>query len=513
MKKPNPSICITLSFYFLIYYLVLPNIPNSYKNLLNIFLLISIFIFNFKLNINLLNNFKKLFKFKYYIYFYYFIFFIYLLQLQYFHLNTFFLTDNDVVSITEVILETSKGNFFLGHHFGDADKSNYLAHHFSPILLIFIPFFKILPFRITYCITILFFNLFGLFLWERVSFHLIKKKILYLFISILPLLNGFIFNLFTSYHFESLVFFFFLVFYYGLITKKFTIELIGYVSCILIKEDIPIYFSLISFFFLFKKDAKRFIFYLLVSSFYYSLITYYIQPSLDQSARVNWLLAWENWGKTKGEIIFNLLSSPKIVALTFFEKRKFFFNLFSSFGLLPLLSLSALPSLLALYTLQILSDRIWYNAFYHYYCYTILPFLILGTFDILQNWKRKKLFPMLILSFGLVLYNNKGNQDFPLKIGNINRERVENLKNVIPAIPKNSSVNTSFDLGMHLPLYLKIYPLKKDYLQEFILIDIGGTSPYYTIENMKEDIDKYLAEKKIILFSSSGTVKLYKRVY
>jgi hypothetical protein len=120
---------------------------------------------------------------------------------------------------------------------------------------------------------------------------------------------------------------------------------------------------------------------------------------------------------------------------------------------------------------------------------------------------------MIIFSFCFILYNNKGNQDFPLKIGNINRERVENLKNVIPAIPKNSSVNTSFDLGMHLPLYLKIYPLKKDYLQEFILIDIGGTSPYYTIENMKEDIDKYLAEKKIILFSSSGTVKLYKRVY
>lgn len=436
-----------------------------------------------------------------------------MLQLQYFHFNSFFLTDNDVVSITEVIVESSKGNFFLGHHFGDAEKSNYLAHHFSPILIIFIPFFKIIPFRITYCITILFYNFLGLVLWERISFHLIRKKIVYLFISILPLLNDFLFNLFTSYHFESLLFFFFLLFYYGLITKNFKIELIGYISCILIKEDIPIYFCLLSMFFLFKKDFRRFLSYLLVSSFYYSLITYYIQPALDQSARVNWLLAWENWGKNKTEIIMGILSQPKVVSLIFWEKRNIFFNLFSSFGFLPVLSACSLPSLLVIYTLQILSNRIWYNAFYHYYCYTVLPFLIIGTFDILHGWGKKNILPTICLSFILILYNNKGNQDFPLKLRGINRQRVENLNKVLTEIPEKSSVNTSFDLGMHLPLDMKIYPLKKDYLQEFILIDFGGTSPYYTIENIREDVERYLAEKKIILFYSNGTVKLYKRIY
>ena len=512
MKKPNFTIYLILLIYFLLYYQVLPNFSNNYKNLLNIFLLIFIYIFTFKLKFNILKYSTKPFKIKYFIYIYYFIFFAYLLQLQYFHFYSFFLTDNDVVSVTGVIAETSKGNFFSAFHFGESPKSNYLSHHFSPILLVFIPFFKILPFRITYCITLLIFNLLGLFLWERISFHLFKKKILYLFISILPLLNGFIFNLFTSYHFESLLFFFFLFFYYGLITKNLKMELIGFLFCLLIKEDIPIYFSLLSFFFLFKVDTKRFLIYLLVSTFYYILITYYIQPSLDPSAKVNWLLAWENWGTNKVEIIINILTNPKIVTLRLWEKRNILFNLLSSFGFIPLLSLSTFPSFLALYTLQILSERIWYNAFYHYYCYTILPFLILGTFDILQKWKGKKMFPMIIISFCFILYNNKGNQDFPIKIGNINRERTENLNKVIPAIPKNSAVNTSFDLGMHLPLDLKIYPLKKDYLQEFILIDIRGTSPYYTIENIKEDIEKYLAENKIILFYSSGTVKLYKRI-
>ncbi len=506
MIKKSSFLFFVFLIYFFIYYLILPFYSGNFKNILNLSLFIFTVIFFFKLKIiTLRNNFIR-----HFIYSYYFLYIIYLSLLQYYHLNSFFLTDNDVVSITEVILETSRGNFFLGPHYGDGVNSNYLSHHFSPILVIFIPFFKLIPLRITYCLVLLFFDFLSLLLWEKISFRLFKTKIAYFFIATLPLFNTFLFNLFTSYHFESLLVYFFLLFFYGYTTKSLKLEFLGYLFCLFIKEDIPIYFSMISIYFIFKKDPKRFFFYFIFSIFYYLMITY-IQSTLDLSARVNWLSAWERWGSTKFEILFNIILHPLEVLQIFGNKKTSLFQLLSSVGFIPLFSLSTLPTFLSLYTFQILSDRLWYNTFYHYYCYTIIPVLFLGTFDALKNKRGKFRGAFLLVSFGIILYANKGNQDFPIKIKEIQRDRVESLNAVISVLPLNSSVNTSFDIGMQLPIHLRIFPLKKDDLQEFILIDSGGISPYYTIENINRDIEKYLAEKKIRLYYSVRSVKLYKR--
>ena len=205
---------------------------------------------------------------------------------------------------------------------------------------------------------------------------------------------------------------------------------------------------------------------------------------------------------------------PMEVLSILFEKRNVLVNLFGSFGFIPLLHIPSLGALVVLFSLHIFSSKEWYNSFYHYYSYTVLPFLLysilmLGRKISEKPFEKKSIF--ILLFWGSVFYSLKGNRDFPQKIGTFDRERVRETQAVVEKISKNASVNVFFDMGMHLRKDIRVYSLKKDFLKDFILLDTRGWSPYYPIDNINEDIEKYLKEKKILLYYSVGSVKLYKR--
>ncbi len=456
----------------------------------------------------LINKYLKVF-----IYCSYIFYIVHLGLLQYYHFNSFFLTENDVVSITEIILETERGNLFSAHHFGDPDLGNYLSHHFSPILAIFVPFMSLFPYKMAYCNTLLIFTGLGLWLWEKVLSRLEISKDIYFYLAIFPIYNSYIYNLNTGYHYEITILFFFFLILYGIFQRNYVLEFLGLCFLLMIKEDMPIYVILFATTFLFQKKVKKFVIYFGISILYFLLI-YIVQSNLDSSAKVNWISAWSHWGNTPLEIMSNFLMRPMEVLSILFEKRNVLVNLFGSFGFIPLLHIPSLGALVVLFSLHIFSSKEWYNSFYHYYSYTVLPFLLysilmLGRKISEKPFEKKSIF--ILLFWGSVFYSLKGNRDFPQKIGTFDRERVKETQAVVEKIPKNASVNVFFDMGMHLRKDIRVYSLKKDFLKDFILLDTRGWSPYYPIDNINEDIEKYLKEKKILLYYSVGSVKLYKR--
>ena len=450
---------------------------------------------------------------KIFIYSNYIFYILHLGILQYFHYYSFFLTENDVVSITEIILEIERGNLFNAHHFGDPDTGNYLSHHFSPILAIFVPFMSLLPYKMGYCNTLLIFTGLGLWLWEKVLSQLEISKDIYFYLSIFPIYNSYIYYLNTGYHYEITILFFFFLVIYGIFQKNSILELLGLGFLLMIKEDMPFYVILFATTFLFQKKSKKFLIYFGISILYL-LIIYIVQSNLDNTAKVNWISAWSQWGNTPSEIIINFITRPLEVLSILIEKRNVLLNILGSFGFIPLLHLPSAGALGVILSLHLFSSKEWYNSFYHYYSYTVLPLLL---YSILMLGKKISEKPfgkksLLILFFwGSVFYSLKGNKDFPQKIGTFDNERVRETQAVIEKIPRNASVNVFFDMGMHLRKDIRAYRLKKDFLKDFILLDTRGWSPYYPIENINEDIEKYLKEKKILLYYSIGSVKLYKR--
>ncbi len=450
---------------------------------------------------------------KFIIYSNYIFYIVHLGLLQYYHYMSFFLTENDVVSITEIILETGRGNFFKANHFGNPDTGNYLSHHFSPILALFVPFMSILPTKMGYCNTLLFFTGLGLWLWEKVLSLLEINKKIYFYLSIFPIYNSYIYNLNTGYHYEITVLFFFFLTLYGFFKNNSLLEYIGLSFLLMIKEDMPIYVVLFATTFLYLKKCKKFFIYSGISILYLILI-YIVQSNLDSTAKVNWISAWSHWGDSPSEIIINFITRPKEVFFDLLEKRNILINLLGSFGFIPLLYLPSLGALAVIFTLHIFSSKEWYNTFYHYYSYTVLPLLLYSIVELGKKSSEKPFLKkgLLFLFFwGSVFYSLKGNKDFPQNIGTFDTERVRETQLVMEKIPKNASVNVFFDMGMHLRKDIKVYRLKKDFLTDFILLDTRGWSPYYPIENINEDIEKYLKEKKILLYYSVGSVKLYKR--
>lgn len=359
----------------------------------------------------------------------------------------------------------------------------------------------------------LLFSAMGLLIWERLLSALKLQVGIYFLLAIFPLYNSYIYNLFTGYHYENLEIFFFGLMIYGMIRNKLIYEGLGLCLWLMIKEDIPIYLFLFSTILFFQKKWKRSIVYALVSVLYFLGIQV-IQSHLDPSARVNWISAWGQWGTNTPEILWNLLTSPMEIGKIYWEKRNILQNLLGSFGYLPLLFFQGYGSTFVIFSLHLLSSREWYDSFYHYYSYSFLPSFLYAIVVLAQNYGKEPLLRKFIpffLILGSVFYSLKGNREFPQKWGKIDWERVHETREIQKKIPPNASVQVIFDMGMHLRKDIQVYRLQKDFSMEYILVDRRGKSPYYPIENINEDIEKYLKEEKILLYSSIGSVKLYKR--
>lgn len=456
-------------------------------------------------------------KIRLYIILSYFLLILHLILIQYGDFKFFFLGDHDIVSITEVVFETKMGNFFSSHHFGNMDTENFLSHHFSPGLAVLVIPLYLFSQKMTIPYTYTFFVLLGLIFYERIIYKFLKKRSEYLIFSLIPITNNYFYQLFISYHFEILFFAYFSILIFGLYTRYTLIECIGFLLCITIKEDISLYLSIFYFLFLVKKPGlKNFLF--LIFSIIYFLTIPIVQENLDPSSHVNWLDSWNIYGDSKIDIILYFITHPLIPVYVFLEKISIFFRLVSGVTFFSLIPRPESFTFFLLFILQASSTRVWYNNFYHYYGYTVLPFLLFGAIFSLKNFdfriKNKLIeYHFFIFIIGSFIISNYSADEHP-KNFSLQKEnkKYEIVSDVVSKIPDNAKVSTQFYLGMHLRGNHKVYPLRKERFQEFILLDTSGYSPYTSIEELLDVINIKVAEKKILLYYTNDTVKLYRKI-
>ncbi|MDX1958753.1 MAG: DUF2079 domain-containing protein [Leptospiraceae bacterium] len=437
---------------------------------------------------------------------------LHLSTLLYYDYNSFYLGDYDYVSINEIISETSRGNFFQTYYHGES--GNFLAHHFSISLLFFIPFIFITKTKIGYGIGLIFYSILSLVITKKILDEYFGKffsAILFLILS----LNIYSYRLFISYHFEIFFLFSFLLYFLGIKKKYISLELIGLFITILLKEDIPYYILFFSFFFLINNEFKRFTITSSIILFYSIVIIPNIQKTLNQNSSVNFLLGWSEYGKNIPEILISFIRKFDLVFMQFLSKKKILLDLILGLGL-PSLFTSIFFLIIPILVLHFTSNRIWYNSLYNYYCYTILPFLIigfiLGTKKIFENKKLKtwRIYISVFL-FSTIFLTSSKDTDFPRKFRQIPATRLQRTKEAIELIPENSIVSVSFDLGALLKSNISLRPLSLSSNTQFILFDSESTSPYVSNEDMKLFLEQLINKKEYNILFSNKTLVLLKK--
>lgn len=421
------------------------------------------------------------------------------------HFESFFFTDFDYIGIEEVINQILKGNFFRTNHYGKLAEANYLTHHFAFILILFTPFQFLSNLKLGYAYTNLFLfftNLVILFLILR-KFKISDQNKIYSYLILT--LNPFFYRLNFSYHFEIIYLSFSLAFVYFYLNKHNILSWIFLILILFIKEDIAIYQFLIGIFLFSIHFDKKFIYYSVFCLLYFLFLKYYLSSNLGDSAKVDWTESWSYLGKNIFELKFNLMLEK------IFLKKGIFLSIILIF-LLPMIQLKRIfIFIIPILFIHFSSERIWYNSFYNYYSYTILPMLTIGfLFSFESNEKNEKLNKILLLSLFFTLYYFYLDKSIPLKNLNPNKNRIEILNEGIKLIPENSKIRTSFDIGGFFPRNMELYPLKQFQLNEdFIVLDKNSFSPFVALNEIEEEM-KHKTNYKLI-FEKEGLL-IWRRI-
>ena len=404
------------------------------------------------------------------------------------HFETFFLGDFDYVSLSETLQSSLKGYFFRNHYLGNIDKANFLAHHFSPAMLVLAPFLYLSEFRLGFGYGLLFFHLFSFVLFRKIlDFFPLNpgEKALWLFFF---LLNLYVYRLFTSYHYESLFLFSALGLILSHLKNNNFLFSFFFLFSLLLKEDISLYLALFSLYLLFEKKKYTALLVLSISFFYFFFVPAFFQKRLDPSASVNWLSSWSKWGKTYPEILLHFISQPGIILNSFLNHKKTILELSLGAGFLFWFYIPSLPLFIGIMLIHFLSDRYWYNTFYNYYIYSLLPFYLFFSLKGYLSLRKKTGQTILLLAISLCLYRNSTDSLFPHKLSEPDRTRLDTVRNAFQEIPKYSCLSVQFDLSGFAPRSLSIYPIRERNLKEFILLDFSkkSFSPYLSIKKLKE---------------------------
>lgn len=374
---------------------------------------------------------------------------------------------------------------------------------------------KIIPTRMAYVYFLSILTGISLVTWERICRHSIRDSYLYFLISVLPFFNPFAYNLLTSYHFEIIVLPLFLVFYLGEIKNNYFLMLPSFLLLLLSKEDVSFYFSLYSLSFLFSKKYFKFFFFFSISSLYFLYVPKFFHQYMDHSASMNWLEAWSNYGK-------NYIQISKSILLDLFSEWTLLktlsikiFVLLIPFSFLPIFGYKVFLFAIPLILLQSSSSRIWYNSFYHYYSYPVLPFLFISA--LLGLKQLNKFYPFQVNKtiyylFLFPVFINLYLHNYLYHYQTIDPERVRNVTSTSALIPPGSQVSAQFDLGMFVSRDNQVYPLQFKYLKEYILVDMNGRSPYLSMTEIQDTLKKLEEFKKLQIISVKNGVKLYKKV-
>lgn len=221
----------------------------------------------------------------------------------------------DTGTIYETIENTIKGNFFYSPHehkwYG---AKNHFGVHFSPILIIFLPFQLFIKSLQLYNIGGVLLLFAGAVLLYLCIFKHTESKFLALVSSISLLMNPYyFFHALQGFHDSQFFPLAWGVMVLGIFSKNIKIFILGLVLAFTTKENAPPIVFLIGFVALYYTRDKRYLYIGIVSSIAMLFITQWILKANIEGGKYMQLWMFKHFGNSTAEILETIFFKPSIV--------------------------------------------------------------------------------------------------------------------------------------------------------------------------------------------------------
>lgn len=300
----------------------------------------------------------------------------------------FYLTGGDLPIFTEIFANTIKGDFLQStiQH----GRYNFLAHHFSPILILLVPLYFL--FSSPYTLLVIQGLVFTAGAWPLFRFTAAKSKSNFLAAAITtsyllaPLqLEDLLYDFHPAYFTPTFVLFTL----YFLSERKKLFYFISFALLLLCKTDSFIYAASIGFYALFKKETRKIGYLSIIFSLVYTGIGLcWLKPLLAKGSDLqhhNWFLKRYHYlGTDFGSAAKNIFFHPLLIIKDFVHynpllKLRSLCFIFIPVAALPLLSGSALIPLAGAILVMFLSNNWVQNSLMYHYSTVIYAFTFFAT--------------------------------------------------------------------------------------------------------------------------------------
>jgi uncharacterized membrane protein len=383
--------------------------------------------------------------------------------------------------------------------FAENPSGAYLGVHFSPLLFLLVPLYRLAPFAETLLVLQSFVIAMGAFGLYMIAYHVLENRfvslslaISYLLYTPLQVLNWF------DFHLQAFIPIFFFLMFFFYIKKDYLKSFAFFVLVLSTIEMMPVLIFAFGLYCVFSdhKERKALIYALIVIfvSLAWFLLASFVKASLNPMYSTTFG-AWRMWGSNYLQLLTSVITKPVDVLLYFFtvsplEKVLYFLWFMAPLFFLPILARKEFILLVMPWiTFAFLSA---YPGYFtnQYAAFVVPQVFIAAVYGLKQVSKsagdgvfRKSLIMrygkwvllgtiitfILVSPFGLVpqareIYIHGLPVDSPHK---------EALREALQLIPDNASVYTSFHIAPHLANRLELYShAVPDKPTDYIVIDL-----------------------------------------
>ncbi|RLG73881.1 MAG: hypothetical protein DRO23_07990 [Thermoprotei archaeon] len=393
---------------------------------------------------------------------------------------------------------------------------SYLGIHFSPILFIFVPIFRVFPFPETLIILKVLAISLSIFFAYKVALAFLKSAKLAFIATLLYTLHPALHSL-TLFDFQPQAFFplFMFLTIYALLKGKVVLYFLSLIAALSTNEFMSILICSLAFvdIVLKKNTASIFTKRKYAAITFITALSWYIMASLIMpmfKPRV-----FSPWTALfSGGIV-------EALAYGFLEKVSYFLMIILPFGFIPLRStyfLALLPYLGSVFTSTYAGL---FQLGWHYGSY-FLPLMFIALIDSLSKVPKLKVSKtLLIISIAVSVFLSPLN---PITAGNIpgaaydpapfNKEHINYIFKVFKLIPENASILVQTPLSQHLAMNINAYtwvPNIEDYNIEYILADIKHID--FKVYGFNRLIPQLLSNRSYGLYAYADGIILLRKNY
>ena len=359
----------------------------------------------------------------------------------------------DYSGISSALNSTIRGDGILRTTFFQTGQSDtFLAHHFSPTLLLLLPFYSIAQLfdnatHLMYGFLIILILALGVYSWIK-CFRLHSPDTDINLLLTFALITGYpLLRLASSYHFEIFVIPLSALLFSAVARQHKGLLLFSLILWLGVKEDCALYLLFYGVYLITCKSSRdQGMVIATLSTLYFIIINFYLKEALFGNEVPHW-----NYWETVNFSSLNFATASGILL---------------SVAFLPLFNYKYfILVILPIQILHLFSNHPWHSDYYGHYSYSILPFLLIGSaqglmkLEVLLRRFRLPLRPALWFATALILYSATGDRETPPPLSKHNTG-YESFSVIINKLPSDDyCLQTQPRFYAHTPLRAQLIPL------------------------------------------------------